>query len=282
MRRGADIYDEILEFYFKEIGDLGVLSPEEERELLIRAKKGDREAIEKLVIHNLKFVVHIAKQYAGYGIPLSDLINEGNLGLLKAIQRFDPKKGVRFLSYAIFWIRQAILRTLHEQMRLVRVPRENLEKAKRIREVQQELEERLGETPSLDEIAKELDLSPDEVVKAQELFMSEISLDQPLFDENEKSALHEILASTSVASPEEFFKQEEIQERVVRMIEKALDPREAQILKWYFGIGVEEPMTLEEIGKKLGITRERVRQLKERALRKLRNRYGESLRGLLD
>jgi RNA polymerase primary sigma factor len=269
-----------IEIYLKEISELPFLSPEEEKELITRAKKGDREALEKLIYAHLRFVVNMAKHYQGYGVPLADLINEGNLGLLKAVQRFDPERKVRFLSYAIWWVRQAIMKALNEQSRLIRISSERRAKLKRIRETEMDLLQQLGAEPTFEEIANELGLSVDEVKKAYDMVTTEVSLDSPIYPDNEKRTLLDVLDQDALPSPEETY---ERTERIKKLgtIMQDLPPRDRKILTLYFGLEDGKPRTLEEIGKELGISRERVRQLKERALKTLRNKYGKLLKDLI-
>jgi len=269
-----------IEIYLKEISELPFLTPKEEKELIAKAKRGDREALERLIYAHLRFVVNMAKHYQGYGVPLADLINEGNLGLLKAVQRFDPKRRVRFLSYAIWWVRQAIMKALNEQSRLIRISSERRAKLKRIRETEMDLLQQLGAEPTFDEIAKELGLSVEEVKKAYEMVTTEVSLDSPIYPDNEKRTLLDVLDQDALPSPEETYEKAE-RIKKLRTIMEELPPRDRKILTLYFGLEDGKPRTLEEIGKQLGISRERVRQLKERALKTLKNKYGKLLKDLI-
>jgi len=269
-----------LEIYLREISKMEPLKPEEEEELIRRAKQGDREATEKLIYAHLKFVVNMAKRYQGYGVPLADLINEGNIGLLRALQRFDPKRRVRFLSYAIWWVRQAIMKALNEQSRLIKVSSERRAKLKKIRQKEIDLLQEMGEEPTFEEIAKELGLNPEEVKKAYKLVTTEISLDAPIYPDNEKRTLLDILDQDALPSPEEAYERNEQTTKLKEMLE-TLSPRDRKILSLYFGLDDGKPKTLEEIGKRMGISRERVRQLKERALKTLREKFGDQLKDLL-
>ncbi len=275
-----NIDEKSLEIYFREIADSPTLTPEEERELIIRAQKGDKEAIEKLIYSHLKFVVSIARHYQGYGVPLADLINEGNLGLLRALKRFDPNRKVRFLSYAIWWIRQAIMKALNEQSRLIKISGEQRAKMKRIREAQIDLLQEKGVEPTFDEIAEELGIPTEEVKKSYSLITSEVSLDSPVYPDNEKQTLVDIVNQDALPSPEEAYEEVELVERLKEAMQD-LRPRDKMILEMYYGLDDGRPKTLEEIGKKLGISRERVRQLKERALRTLKQKHGELLKNLI-
>jgi len=269
-----------LEIYLREISKMEPLTPEEEEELIRKAKQGDKEATEKLIYAHLKFVVNMAKRYQGYGVPLADLINEGNIGLLRALQRFDPKRRVRFLSYAIWWVRQAIMKALNEQSRLIKVSSERRAKLKKIRQKEIDLLQEMGEEPTFEEIAKELGLNPEEVKKAYKLVTTEISLDAPIYPDNEKRTLLDILDQDALPSPEEAYEKNEQTTKLKEMLE-TLSPRDRKILSLYFGLDDGKPKTLEEIGKRMGISRERVRQLKERALKTLREKFGDQLKDLL-
>ncbi len=273
--------ENILQLYFRDLQEYEPLSREEEAELLRRAKQGDREAIEKLIKHNLRFVVRIAKQYDGLGVPLPDLIDEGNLGLMRAIERFDPSKGVRFLTYAIWWIRQAILRAIQQQSRNVPIPREKRDLRKNIEEFLRERLHDTGEEPTVEEIARALNIPREEVQKARDLVFSEISLDTEVIPGEDRLRLEDILETTR-PTPREVWQREETIRKVHEILDQHLDPREALILKMYFGIGYPRNHSLEEIGKQLNISRERVRQIKDRALRKLQYHYGRQLKDLLE
>ncbi len=273
--------ENILQLYFRDLQEYEPLSREEEAELLQRAKQGDREAIEKLIKHNLRFVVRIAKQYDGLGVPLPDLIDEGNLGLMRAIERFDPSKGVRFLTYAIWWIRQAILRAIQQQSRNVPIPREKRDLRKNIEEFLRERLHDTGEEPTVEEIARALNIPREEVQKARDLVFSEISLDTEVIPGEDRLRLEDILETTR-PTPREVWQREETIRKVHEILDQHLDPREARILKMYFGIGYPRSHSLEEIGKQLNISRERVRQIKDRALRKLQYHYGRQLKDLLE
>ena len=238
-------------------------------ELAKRNKKGDEEALEILVRSNLRFVVSVAKKYQNQGVALGDLINEGNLGLIRAGQKFDETKGIKFISYAVWWIRQAILQALAEQSRIVRVPLNRAGALHRIGKRSSALLQELGREPTAEEIAEELDISESEVERTLALSQSHLSLDAPLTP-GEDSRLLDYLPDQFSPAPDD-----ETYERALSVtIEEALSTlkeREAKILRLYFGLDGQEPMTLEEIGSLLGITRERVRQIKERALVRLRH-----------
>ena len=258
-----------LDQYLKEISVYPLLTREDEVELARRIRQGDAEALDKLVRSNLRFVVSVAKKYQNQGVALGDLINEGNLGLIRAAHKFDETKGIKFISYAVWWIRQAILQALAEQSRIVRVPLNRAGALHRIGKRSSALLQELGREPTAEEIAEELDISESEVERTLALSQSHLSLDAPLTP-GEDSRLLDYLPDQFSPAPDD-----ETYERALSVtIEEALSTlkeREAKILRLYFGLDGQEPMTLEEIGSLLGITRERVRQIKERALVRLRH-----------
>ena len=258
-----------LDQYLKEISAYPLLTREQEVELARRIKEGDQEALDTLVRSNLRFVVSVAKKYQNQGVALGDLINEGNLGLIRAGQKFDETKGIKFISYAVWWIRQAILQALAEQSRIVRVPLNRAGALHRIGKRTSALLQELGREPTLEEIAEDLDISEEEVERTLALSQAHLSLDAPLAP-GEDSRLLDYLPDQFSPAPDD-----ETYERALSVtIEEALSTlkeREAKILRLYFGLDGQEPMTLEEIGSLLGITRERVRQIKERALGRLRH-----------
>jgi len=266
------ITDKTLTIYLREIGKVKRLSAAEEKSLPPRMRKGDERALVRFTSANLKFVVKVAKEYQNRGLSLADLINEGNVGLLKAAQRFDEKKGVKFISYAVWWIRQAILKALAEQTKIIRLPLSQEGKIRKIASVSSGLMQEKGREPSVEEIAKKLNLDPHDVMEALRLAQKEISLDAPMSDDDEdREKLIDFIASKAYPSPEEQLKWDNFREEIGQIL-KTLSSREAKVLSLYFGIGDEGPMTLEKIGEILGgVSRERVRQIKEHALRKLRN-----------
>lgn len=267
------VTDRTLNIYLREIGKVKPLSPEEERVLPAKIRKGDPRALERFTSANLKFVVKIAKEYQNRGLSLADLINEGNVGLLKAAKRFDEKKGVKFISYAVWWIRQSILKALSEQTKIIRLPLSQEGRIRKIATASSGLMQEKGREPSVEEIAKKLNLDPHEVMNALRLAQKEISLDAPVSEGDEdKEKLIDFIASKAYPSPEEQLKWDTFREEIAKIL-KRLSPREAKVLSLYFGLGEEEgPLTLEKIGEILGgVSRERVRQIKEQALKKLRN-----------
>jgi len=259
-----------LQLYMQQMGKHRMLSLEEEKELAIRAKQGDKEALKKLVEGNLRFVVSIAKNFMGWGVPLTDLIAAGNLGLIEAAKRFDPDKNVKFISYAVWWIRQAIMQTIFQQTGAVRMPvKESLFIAK-VKETYEKLKEELGREPTEEEIAKRLNTSVKKVKNALSIVRLPISLDMPLGEGGEEDfTLLDVLSKKGTEDIEGELIEETIHKELESMLD-VLDEREKQIIKMRYGLSGEEPKTLEEAGEKLGISRERVRQLEQRALKKLK------------
>ena len=258
-----------LDQYLKEISAYPLLKREDEVDLAQRIRKGDEEALDKLVRSNLRFVVSVAKKYQNQGVALSDLINEGNLGLIRAAHKFDETKGIKFISYAVWWIRQAILQALAEQSRIVRVPLNRAGALHRIGKRSAALLQELGREPTVEELADELDISEDEVRRTLALSQSHLSLDAPLTP-GEDNRLLDYLPDQFSPGPDD----ETYDQALMDTVEEALGTlkeREAKILRLYFGLDGQEPMTLEEIGSILGVTRERVRQIKEKALLRLRH-----------
>ena len=257
-----------LDKYLQEIGREGLITVEEEVELAQRIKKGDRLALEKLTKANLRFVVSVAKQYQNQGLTLPDLINEGNLGLIKAAEKFDETRGFKFISYAVWWIRQSILQALAEQSRIVRLPLNQVGSLNKINKAFSRFEQENERTPSPDELADKLELPKDKVVDTMRVSGRHVSMDAP-FKTGEDSSLLDVLHNDDSPNADNTL----ITESLIREIDRALatlTDRERDILKYFFGIGVSE-MTLEEIGDNFGLTRERVRQIKEKAIRRLRH-----------
>ena len=261
---------QMLDQYLREIGQTPLLTADQEVELAQRIKQGDEEALHQMVRANLRFVVSVAKKYQGQGLTLSDLINEGNYGLIKAANRFDETRGFKFISYAVWWIRQAILQALAEQARTVRLPLNRIGTISKIRKASARLAQTYRRAPNVDELAQELDLPAQKIEDALRHQARSLSMDAPFGDDDDNSLL-DVLEDGQDPRPDEPM----LDESVRRDIERALgtlDPREAEITRLYFGIGREAPMTLEEIGHEYELTRERVRQIKEKALRKLRQK----------
>ena len=261
--------DYSLEQYLQEIGEVELLTPEEEIELARRVKQGDQEALEKLTKANLRFVVSVAKQYQNQGLSLGDLINEGNLGLIKAANRFDETRGFKFISYAVWWIRQSILQALAEQSRIVRLPLNRVGTMNKIGKAFSELEQEFEREPSAEEIAEMLDISDHEVFDTLQRSAKHVSLDAP-FNDEEENRLLDILENQNQPAPDTELMNESLKIELNEAL-KTLTKREAEVVKLYFGLDSETPMTLEEIGEYFQLTRERVRQIKEKALRRLRH-----------
>jgi RNA polymerase primary sigma factor len=255
--------------YLQEIGKYELLSPEEEIELARRAKQGDEKALERLIQANLRFVVSVAKQYQNQGLPLGDLINEGNLGLIKAAKRFDETRGFKFISYAVWWIRQSILQALAEQSRIVRLPLNRVGALNKIGKKLSQLEQEFEREPSANEIAEELDMSVYEVADTLKISGRHVSMDAP-FVQGEDNKLLDVMPNEFDPKPDHDLMRESLRQEIEEAL-NTLDQREKEVIKLYFGIGYEHPLTLEEIGEKFKLTRERVRQIKEKAIRKLRH-----------
>ncbi len=258
-----------LEKYLAEISQIPLLSSEEEVTLTIEIRKGNQEALNKLVQGNLRFVVKVAKEYQSQGLPLIDLINEGNLGLIKAAKRFDETRGFRFISYAVWWIRQSILQALAEQARVVRLPLNRVGLINKVNQITQELEQKYNREPTFDEISTILKISGNDVIDAVNNGNYHLSLDQP-FRNSDEGNMKDVLTNPNSQMPDDGLIKESLKTEIRRVL-KTLSPREEEIIKMYFGIDYERPLTLEEIGDRLRLTRERVRQIKERALIRLRH-----------
>ena len=258
-----------LDKYLQEIGKVDLITAEEEVELAQRVKQGDQLALEKLTKANLRFVVSVAKQYQKQGLTLPDLINEGNLGLIKAAQRFDETRGFKFISYAVWWIRQSILQALAEQSRIVRLPLNKIGSINKINKTYAFLEQSHERPPSAEEIANELDMTINDVKESMKNSGRHVSMDAPLV-EGEDSNLYDVLRSGESPNPDKELIHESLRTEIERALE-TLTPREADVIKLYFGLGNHHPMTLEEIGETFDLTRERVRQIKEKAIRRLKH-----------
>ena len=258
-----------LDKYLQEIGRVDLITAEEEVELAKRIKEGDHPALERLVKANLRFVVSVSKQYQNQGLTLPDLINEGNLGLIKAAQRFDETRGFKFISYAVWWIRQSILQALAEQSRIVRLPLNKIGSINKINKTYAFLEQSHERPPSAEEIANELDMTINDVKESMKNSGRHVSMDAPLV-EGEDSNLYDVLRSGESPNPDKELIHESLRTEIERALE-TLTPREADVIKLYFGLGNHHPMTLEEIGETFDLTRERVRQIKEKAIRRLKH-----------
>ncbi|APZ46294.1 UNVERIFIED_CONTAM: hypothetical protein GTU68_049211 [Idotea baltica] len=258
-----------LDKYLQEIGKVDLITADEEVELAQLIKAGDQRALEKLTKANLRFVVSVAKQYQNQGLTLPDLINEGNLGLIKAAKRFDETRGFKFISYAVWWIRQSILQALAEQSRIVRLPLNKIGSINKINKMYAFLEQENERPPSAEEIAKKLDMTVNDVKESMKNSGRHVSMDAPLI-EGEDSNLYDVLNSGESPNPDRVLLHESLRIEINRALE-TLTPREADVVKLYFGLGEHQPMTLEEIGETFDLTRERVRQIKEKAIRRLKH-----------
>lgn len=258
-----------LDLYLKEIGETPLLTHKEEISLAKRIHNDDPDALEKLTKANLRFVVSVAKQYQNQGLSLADLINEGNIGLIKAAKRFDEKRGFKFISYAVWWIRQSILQALAEQARIVRLPLNRVGTLHKIGKAASELEQEFGRAPTTDEIAEELAMDINEVSSTLQISTTHLSLDQP-FTEDDSNSLKDILPDDKSPSPDKDVIHKSLKEEIEQVL-NTLSAREAEVISLYFGINRNKALTLEEIGEKFGLTRERVRQIKEKALKRLKH-----------
>ncbi|AYA36396.1 sigma-70 family RNA polymerase sigma factor [Hymenobacter busanensis] len=258
-----------LDKYLQEIGKVDLLTPDEEVTLAQRIKEGDQQALEKLTKANLRFVVSVAKQYQNQGLSLGDLINEGNLGLIKAAKRFDETRGFKFISYAVWWIRQSILQALAEQSRIVRLPLNRVGSLNKISKSFSELEQKFEREPSPEEIAEVLELTTSEVVDTLKISGRHVSVDAP-FVQGEENRLLDVLENEDEETPDSGLMTDSLRKEVQRAL-STLTKREADVITLYFGLNGEHSLTLEEIGEKFNLTRERVRQIKEKAIRRLRH-----------
>lgn len=258
-----------LDKYLQEIGKVELLTPEQEIDLAVRMKKGDQAAMELLTKANLRFVVSVAKQYQNQGLSLGDLINEGNLGLIKAVRRFDETRGFKFISYAVWWIRQSILQALAEQSRIVRLPLNRVGALNKIGKTYSNLKQEFEREPSADEIAQALEMDIDEVSNTLKISGKHVSVDAP-FNSNDENSLLDIIENEEQPAPDTELITESLKTEIKNVL-GTLPEREAEVIKLYFGLEGEYAMTLEEIGEKFNLTRERVRQIKEKAIRRLRH-----------
>ena len=259
---------EALEKYLSEIGKEELLSTEEEVELAQRIRKGDKEALERLTKANLRFVVSVAKQYQNQGLALPDLINEGNLGLIKAAEKFDETRGFKFISYAVWWIRQSILQAIAEQSRIVRLPLNQVGSMNKINQMLSKFEQENERRPSIDEISEQVDLPEEKIDEALQISGRHVSVDAPFVDGEDNSLLDVLVNDDAPMADRELVK-ESLRAEISHALQM-LNERERNIIRAFYGIG-EPELTLEEIGNKYGLTRERVRQIKEKAIRRLRN-----------
>jgi len=256
-----------LDKYLQEIGRVDLITPEEEVVLARKIRAGDADALKKLVNANLRFVVSVAKQYQNQGMSLPDLINEGNLGLMKAASRFDETRGFKFISYAVWWIRQAILQALAEQSRIVRLPVNKIGSINRINKAFARLEQTYEREPTSQEIADLLEIIPEDVKDSMRTNGRTLSMDAPISPDEENN-MYDVMQSEDTPSPDKNLINESLAFEIERAL-STLSPREAKVLKYYFGLGMKHPFTLEEIGEQLHLTRERVRQIKEKAIKRI-------------
>lgn len=259
-----------LDRYLQDISKVPLLRPEDEVELARRIKAGDQDALDQLTKANLRFVVSVAKQYQNQGLSLSDLINEGNLGLIKAAQRFDETRGFKFISYAVWWIRQSILQALAEQSRIVRLPLNKVGTLTRINRTFAALEQEFEREPSIEEMAEVLQLSEDEIRKTIRLSSRHLSTDAPLGDDDNHTLSDQLISNMIPQTDEALSEKESLQKEIAQTL-NMLTPRQRQVICMYYGIAFPQSHSLEEIGKKIGLTRERVRQIKDKALQRLRS-----------
>jgi RNA polymerase primary sigma factor len=258
-----------LEKYLQEIGKVDLITPEEEVTLAKKIREGDQRALEKLTKANLRFVVSVAKQYQNQGLTLSDLINEGNLGLIKAAKRFDETRGFKFISYAVWWIRQSILQALAEHSRIVRLPLNRVGSLNKIGKAFSQLEQQYERDPSVEELAEMLEVSTDEVESTLNISGRHISMDAP-FVQGEENTLLDVLVNDDAPKSDGILMQESLSAEIDRSL-ATLTERQREVIKLYFGIGLDHGMSLEDIGEKFDLTRERVRQIKDKALKRLRH-----------
>jgi RNA polymerase primary sigma factor len=258
-----------LDKYLQEIGKVELITADEEVALAQRIKQGDQSALEKLTKANLRFVVSVSKQYQNQGLSLPDLINEGNLGLIKAAQRFDETRGFKFISYAVWWIRQSILQALAEQSRIVRLPLNKIGSINKINKAYAQLEQLFEREPNADEIAHLLEISENEVKESMKNSGRHVSMDAPLV-QDEDNTMYDVLKSEENTTPDTGLLYESLRKEIERAV-STLTQREADVIRLYFGLNGSHPMTLEEIGEKFDLTRERVRQIKEKAIRRLKH-----------
>lgn len=259
-----------IDYYLQRIGETPLLIPEEEIKLAGKIRKGDREALEKLIKANLRFVVSVAKKYQNQGLPIGDLINEGNLGLINAAKRFDETRGFKFISYAVWWIRQAILQALAEQSRVVRLPLNRIGYLSKISKASSDLVQEFEREPSAYEIAEETKMTPSDVSDTLQISGKHLSLDAPSKQGDGNNKLLDVIQDDQEPSPDDFLLDEALRIEIRRAL-TTLSVREAEIIKLYFGLGEERPLTLEEIGERYGMSRERIRQIKKKAILRLRH-----------
>jgi RNA polymerase primary sigma factor len=259
-----------LEKYLQEIGKVDLITPEEEVRLAKLIKQGDQQALDRLTGANLRFVVSVAKQYQNQGLSLPDLINEGNLGLIKAAQRFDETKGFKFISYAVWWIRQSILQSLAEQARIVRLPLNKVGLTNKINKAFSQLEQEFEREPSAEELAELLNMQTEEVAASLSVSSRHVSMDSPLSDGEENTLMDVMHNPNADATDQELEHKQSLKTEIDRSL-KTLTERQQEVIRYFFGIGVDHPLSLEDIGERFNLTRERVRQIKDKAISKLKS-----------
>ncbi len=259
-----------LEKYLQEIGKVDLITPEEEVQLAIRIKQGDMKALDRLTKANLRFVVSVAKQYQNQGLSLPDLINEGNLGLIKAAQRFDETRGFKFISYAVWWIRQSILQALAEQSRIVRLPLNKVGLTNRINKAYQQLEQEYEREPSAEELAELLELDTEEVAATLGMSARHVSMDSPISEGEEGTLVDVMMNPNAEMADEDIVNRQSLKLEIERSL-NTLTERQQEVIRYFFGIGIDHPMSLEDIGDRFCLTRERVRQIKDKAINRLKN-----------
>lgn len=258
-----------LEKYLQEIGKVSLISGEEEVQLAARIKKGDKKAVERMVNGNLRFVVSVAKQYQGQGLSLPDLINEGNLGLIKSVERFDDTRGFKFISFAVWWIRQSILQAIAVHSRMIRLPLNKVFLNSQIQKANMTMEQHLGRTPSVEELAEELNMKPEDVAASFSMNNRHVSLDVPFSDDEDTTLLDTLVNHNADRTDGELHHGESLKTEISRSMQM-LTERQKETICYFFGIGLDRPLSLEDIGQKFDLTPERVRQIKDKALMKLR------------
>jgi len=259
-----------LDQYLQEIGKVDLLTPDQEIELAIKIRSGDKRALDSLTKANLRFVVSVAKQFQNQGLSLGDLINEGNLGLIKAAQRFDETRGFKFISYAVWWVRQSIMQAIADQSRIVRLPLNRVGSLSKISKAYRDLEQEYERKPTTTELAGILDMTQEDVAYAMQISGRHVSMDAPFSGDDDKNSLMDVLPNDDQPSPDTILMRESLKKEVENAL-STLSEKEAKVLRLYFGIDAERSATLEEIGEKFDLTRERVRQIKEKALRRLKH-----------
>jgi len=269
-KRTARFDDNILSLYLREINKIPLLSREEEGRYARQAAQGEKAAKDKLVRANLRFVVNVAKKYQNQGLPLADLISEGNIGLMNAIERFDVEKGYHFISYAVWWIRQAILKAICEKSRMIRLPLNRANELVQIEKVRKELLSSKGREPEIEEVAERLDMEKEHVTDLLNISRDLVSLETPIYAEKDSSILGDFVEDTGYGSPDDIAVERSLREDIDRVL-RTLSHKEADIIKYRFGLNGRRPMSLKEIGTKYRLTKERIRQIEKKALKRLQH-----------